>query len=76
MQRRPPHDEILRELGQRILRARAEAGLTQEAAAAAAGIDYKRWQRLERGEVNTTVRTLTRVAGALGVTFWDLVARE
>jgi transcriptional regulator with XRE-family HTH domain len=48
--------------------------MTQEDAASAAGIDVKRWQRLEAGEVNATVRTLCRVAKALKMTFWDLVS--
>ena len=52
------------------------ADLSQEAAAAEAGVDYKRWQRLEQGAVNPTVRTLVRVAGVLGKTFWSLIATE
>ncbi|MBI4700813.1 MAG: helix-turn-helix transcriptional regulator [Deltaproteobacteria bacterium] len=48
--------------------------MTQEAAAAAAGIDYKRWQRIEQGAVNPTVRTLVRVAAALGTNLWALLA--
>jgi transcriptional regulator with XRE-family HTH domain len=46
--------------------------LTQEAAAARAGIDLKHWQRIERGSVNITMRTMVRVAAALGWGFWDL----
>lgn len=64
---------ICRQLGRRIRDARAEAGLTQEDAAHAARIDPKRWQRLEAGLVNPTVRTLARVAEALGLDFWQLV---
>lgn len=64
---------VQKEIGRRIRDARVAAGLTQEAAAAAAGIDAKRWQRLEQGSVNATVRTLGRVAEALGMTFWALV---
>jgi transcriptional regulator with XRE-family HTH domain len=66
--------EILRELGLRIQRARVTGGLTQEQAASDSGIDYKRWQRLEEGSVNPTVKTLHRVASALDVPFWDLFA--
>jgi transcriptional regulator with XRE-family HTH domain len=64
--------EILLELGLRIQRARVSAGLTQEQAASDSAIDYKRWQRLEEGSVNPTVKTLHRVAAALDVPFWDL----
>lgn len=58
----------------RVRRARERAGLTQEAAASAAGIDYKRYQRLEAGTVNATMRTLARVAEALGTDVWKMLA--
>ena len=41
---------VLRQIGVRIRAAREAAGLTQEDAAHRAGIDYKRWQRLEAGQ--------------------------
>jgi len=66
----------LQELGERIRAWRVAAEITQETAAARSGIDWRRWQRLERGEVNATVWTLARVATALGTTFWDLVCRS
>jgi transcriptional regulator with XRE-family HTH domain len=70
-----PHagDPLLKELATRIRAARERAGLTQEAVAARAGIDYKRYQRIEQGSVNATVRTLDRVAGAMELEFWQLV---
>jgi transcriptional regulator with XRE-family HTH domain len=64
---------VLREIGARVKVKRQTAGLTQEEAAAIAGIDYKRWQRLELGSVNPTVRTLARAAEALGCTIWELL---
>jgi transcriptional regulator with XRE-family HTH domain len=64
---------ILRELGRRIRAARLAVALTQEEAAHRAGIDYKRWQRLESGAINATVGTLARVAKALRTTFWGLL---
>jgi transcriptional regulator with XRE-family HTH domain len=64
---------VLKELGRRIHRARIAANLTQEEAAAASGIEYKRWQALEAGRVNATMRTLVRVAKGLGVAVWDLL---
>jgi len=73
------HDDIspvLTEIGQRIQARRLEIGLTQDAAAHRAEIDYKRWQRLEQGTVNATVRTLVRVAQALEVSLWVLLAPE
>lgn len=64
---------VLRRLGARLRRLREVAELTQETAADRAGIDVKRWQRLEAGEVNPTVRTLDRAAHALGTDFWTVV---
>jgi transcriptional regulator with XRE-family HTH domain len=69
----PTARRIQRELGAKIRRARTLAGLTQEAVAAASGIDYKRYQRLEQGTVNATVGTLARVAGAIGVDMWQML---
>lgn len=68
-------EQIQRAVGRSIRAARLAAELTQEQAASKAGIDYKRWQRLEAGEVNMTVRTLVRVSKAVGVTFWELLQR-
>ncbi len=65
---------VQKEIGRRIRAARLAAGFTQEEASAASGIDPKRWQRLEQGTVNATVRTLVRVAAALSTTFWMLIA--
>jgi transcriptional regulator with XRE-family HTH domain len=71
--RRTAEQDLQREIGRRIRRARLALDLTQEAAAARADLDWRRWQRLEAGEVNATVRTLARVAEALGTTFWKLL---
>jgi transcriptional regulator with XRE-family HTH domain len=46
--------------------------MSQEDAAAASGIDYKRIQRIEAGSVNITVKTLVRLTSALGTTVWRL----
>ena len=75
MRRAPNVRQLLREIGGRVRDARTAAGLTQEDAAHEAGIDYKRWQRLESGTVNATVQTLARVAAALGTTYWELCSR-
>jgi transcriptional regulator with XRE-family HTH domain len=64
---------IQREIGRRIRAARDAAKLTQEAAAGKAEIDYKRVQRIEAGTANVTIRTLVRLAAALGTDFWGLV---
>lgn len=63
-----------RELGARLRAARLATGLSQEAVARATGIPYRRYQRLESGTINTTIKTLVRVAGALEVDVWELVS--
>ena len=70
---RPNESGVLREAGRRIATAREGLGLTQEEAADRAGIDYKRWQRLEGGNVNATLRTLLRVADALDTNVWAML---
>lgn len=73
MRKDVPTRRLLRTLGRRIAEARVAADLTQEAAARTSGIPYKRWQRIEQGAVNPTVRTLAVIAHAIGVDFWELV---
>jgi transcriptional regulator with XRE-family HTH domain len=67
---------VLKDLGRSVRRARTSAGITQEKAASQADIDYKRYQRIEAGTVNLTVRTLHRIARALDVDFWELLRRD
>jgi transcriptional regulator with XRE-family HTH domain len=64
---------VLKEAGGQIRRLRLQAKLTQEDAADRARIDYKRWQALEEGRANPTLRTLVRVAEALDTDFWMLM---
>lgn len=47
--------------------------MTQEETAASARIDYKRYQRLEGGTVNATIRTLSRVAQAFRTDVWTML---
>lgn len=65
---------LLKEMALRVRKARERAGLTQEETASASDIDYKRYQRLEGGTVNATMRTLGRVAEALGTDVWTMLA--
>ena len=64
---------MLRQTGHRIAAARSALGLTQEDASDRSGIDYKRWQRLEAGQVNPTIKTLVRVAEALEIDVWVML---
>lgn len=53
--------------------ARLARGLSQEAAADAAGMDQSQWWKIETGQVDPSVKTLTRVASAVGLTVSDLL---
>lgn len=64
----------MRQIGARIRDERKAAGLSQEEAAGRASIGYKRWQEIEQGRANPTVRTLVRIAAALGKELWDLMS--
>jgi transcriptional regulator with XRE-family HTH domain len=52
---------------------RRELGLTQEAVALEAYMDQSQYSRIERGQVDPSIRTLTRVARALGATPSELL---
>lgn len=54
---------------------RLEIGLTQEATAEAMRIDFRRYQRLESGEVNATLLTLSRLAETLKTDISRLFAK-
>lgn len=53
--------------------ARIARGLSQEAAADAAGMDQSQWWKIESGQVDPSVKTLARVATAVGVSVSDLL---
>jgi transcriptional regulator with XRE-family HTH domain len=65
----------MREIATRIRAARTSAGLSQEEAASRAGIGYKRWQEIEGGAANPTIRTLDRIATTLGVEIWNILRK-
>jgi transcriptional regulator with XRE-family HTH domain len=60
-------DEILRHFGQRVRTLREQAGLSQEALAAKAGIHRTYMGGVERGERNLCLKNIVRLAVALGV---------
>jgi transcriptional regulator with XRE-family HTH domain len=63
----------LRTLTTNLRSRRAELGLSQEAVAAEASMDQSQYSRIERGEVDPSIRTLTRVARALQTTPSELL---
>jgi transcriptional regulator with XRE-family HTH domain len=66
----------LRNLGQNIRQIRKENRLTQEDVADKAGLNGSYYGRIERGEINATVETLTAIAQALNVDVPELFASE
>jgi transcriptional regulator with XRE-family HTH domain len=59
--------EVRRQLAANVRRFRTAQTLTTEAAAERGDLDRREWQRVEAGEANATLRTITRLARALGV---------
>jgi len=54
-------------LSRNLKAARKAAGLTQEDAAHEAGLDVAQYRKIENGQTNTSVRTVARIAAALGL---------
>jgi HTH-type transcriptional regulator/antitoxin HipB len=67
-------EDVIRDVGRRIGEIRQGCGLTQEQAAERLGLSVKGYQFIERGVQNLTIRTLVRVASALGVRTAELFA--
>jgi len=65
----------LKNLRVNLKRLRLLRGLTQQAMAEKAGIDYKYFQRVESGRwPGLQLGTIEKLARALGVEAWELIA--
>lgn len=62
-----PYDIYLKQFGNNLRRIRKDKGLSMEAVANEAEIEYRQLGRIERGEVNTTIISLLRIAKILEV---------
>jgi transcriptional regulator with XRE-family HTH domain len=62
-----PERRIRQKLAANVRLLREEAGLTLEEVAHEAGLHWRHWQKVEAGEVNVTLASLVRLAGALHV---------
>jgi transcriptional regulator with XRE-family HTH domain len=62
-----PDEQLLDDVSRRIGELRERAGLTQAQVAEAVGMTLTNYQRIEAGTQNLTLRTLGKVARALGV---------
>ena len=67
-------DLLLSDIGLRILRRRQELGLTQKDLAQAVGMQAANIGQMEHGERNLTIRTLCKLADALGLSFAELTS--
>ena len=63
----PPASEVQHDFGRRLREVRKQRGITQEALAAAAGLDRSYVGCVERGERNVTLVNIHRLAAACGV---------
>jgi transcriptional regulator with XRE-family HTH domain len=70
--RRLDPDRALKDVGRRLAELRRERAWTQEELAERLGLQTNNLQRIELGMQNLTVRSLVRLANALGVTLGDL----
>jgi transcriptional regulator with XRE-family HTH domain len=61
------YDTFLKTVGNNIRTIRIAKGLTMEALANEANIEYRQLGRIERGEVNTTLISLRKIADALKI---------
>ncbi len=59
--------EIQRRLGRAVRSARLANSLTQEEIARRSGFGWRHIQKIEAGEVNATLRTICKLAAAVGV---------
>ncbi len=63
--RSPEQDLFLKEVGLNVRRIRLEKSITMESLAFDSGIDFRQIGRIERGEINTTILSLFRIAETL-----------
>ena len=61
------YEAALKMIGKNIRTIRNSKGLSMEAVANEANIEYRQLGRIERGEGNTTIASLLKIADALNV---------
>ncbi|WP_146806723.1 helix-turn-helix domain-containing protein [Acetobacter cibinongensis] len=74
MHNQVPRSDVLAHVGTNLRHLRKEAGLSQEALAAASGISRRMIVNLESGHANISLGSLDRLAEALDTTFLKLVS--
>lgn len=61
----PKNEEFLKMIGANVRRIRTDSNITMDSLSFESGIEYRQIGRIERGEVNTTVMSLYRIAKIL-----------
>jgi len=62
-----PYNSYLKDFGKNLRRIRKDKGCSMEFVANEAEIEYRQLGRIERGEINTTIISLLRIAEILKV---------
>ena len=70
------YKDYLKRVGSNVRKARILKGLSMEATANEADIEYRQLGRIERGEVNTTILSLLKIAEALKVSVTEFFLSE
>ncbi|MFA7254055.1 MAG: helix-turn-helix transcriptional regulator [Patescibacteria group bacterium] len=65
-------DKILKDLGDRLKKAREEAKLTQSEVAKATGMNVNYYAQIERGEINTSYVKVHAIGKALNIKLLDI----
>lgn len=61
------YEAFLKTVGRNVRNIRISKGLSMQAVANEANMEYRQLGRIERGEVNTTITSLIKIADALKV---------
>ena len=67
--------ELRKRLSQNLTRLRSAQGLSRAGLAARAAVHLRHLEKIEAGEVNVTIDTITRLARGLGVDSHELLAK-
>jgi transcriptional regulator with XRE-family HTH domain len=65
-------EEVLKKIGANVKKARLKMGLTQEALGEKCGLDSRHIGFIERGEINSTVKTFCKISKGLGCSIQTL----
>jgi transcriptional regulator with XRE-family HTH domain len=68
-------EETLKKIGINVKKARLKMGLTQEELGEKSGLDSRHIGFIERGEINSTVKTLSKIAHGLGCPVGSLLRK-